>query len=137
MKRLLTILFLVSATTFGSGRLFNITKENKADVELKFELKKAEVIWRENYVSIEFSYPKKQVLLSSLYSKKVLLYKGKELIASIPLELKESKDGKMTTQIIIKKDYFEKSMIVLSCGVPGLKEMRYQIKPSDFIELKK
>ena len=120
----------------ASGRFVDITPKNMGDFGLEFTLEESVPHSTKDQVGMKLTYSPNQNSLDDLFATKLHVSDGNQSIAIVPLGVKKGKKGMMSCVFRISRKHLKRSMVVLSCGKEGLKEIHYQMNLAEFVKKK-
>lgn len=139
MKRAISalcILLALGSIAQASGRFVNITPKNMSEFTLEFTLEESIPRHTKDQVGVKLTYSPDQKSLEDLFATKLHISDGTQSIAVVPLGVKKDKKGMVACILRINRQHLKHSMVVLSCGKEGLKEIHYQVNLSEFVKTK-
>ena len=125
--------------TFGSiaaasGHFVSITPENVSKVGRELTLVESSQHSTKDMMGVKLSYSSDPKSLEDLFATKLHVSNGTQSIAVTPLGVKKDKTGMMSCIFRISRKHIKHSMVVLSYGKEGLKEIHYQMNIGVFVE---
>jgi len=139
MKRIIIALCVIvscASVVEASGRFVHITRKNMGAFGLEFTLEESIPHRTKDQVGVKLTYSPDQKSLEDLFTTKLHVSNGTQSIAVVPLGVKKDKKGMMSCIFRVNLKHLKHSMVVLSCGKEGLKEIHYQMNLAEFVKTK-